>query len=64
MERELAGLEELSTVYFEGNPLQTMNVVTYRNKVRLALPRVRQIDASRSFFAPSTACHTGVRRRC
>lgn len=48
VEGELAGLEELSTVYLEGNPLQTKNVVTYRNKIRLALPRVRQIDASRS----------------
>ena len=33
-------------MYFEGNPLQTKNAVLYRNKVRLALPQVQQIDAS------------------
>ena len=51
VERELADKAELQTVYFEGNPLQRDSGATYRNKVRLALPRIRQIDASR-FFAP------------
>jgi protein phosphatase 1 regulatory subunit 7 len=46
VERQLASKEELKTVYFEGNPLQTRQPVLYRNKVRLALPRIRQIDAS------------------
>lgn len=42
----LGDKEHLETVYFEGNPLQTRQPVLYRNKVRLALPQVRQIDAS------------------
>lgn len=47
VEKVLADKEQLTTVYFEGNPLQKRQVVLYRNKVRLALPRVRQIDASK-----------------
>ena len=46
MERELADKKELSTVYFEGNPLQTRSPALYRNKVHLALPQIQQIDAS------------------
>ena len=46
VERELRDKKELATVYFEGNPLQRNNEVTYRNKIRLALPQVKQIDAS------------------
>jgi len=47
VERELVDKEHLETVYFEGNPLQTNGMAVYRNKVRLALPQVKQIDASR-----------------
>ncbi|MCJ1384746.1 Protein phosphatase 1 regulatory subunit sds22 [Xylographa soralifera] len=43
---ELADKQELTTVYFEGNPLQVQNPVLYRNKIRLALPQVKQIDAT------------------
>lgn len=50
VERELADKENLETVYFEGNPLQTRQPALYRNKVRLALPRVKQIDASKCFL--------------
>jgi protein phosphatase 1 regulatory subunit 7 len=46
VEKQLGDKEELETVYFEGNPLQIKNQVLYRNKVRLALPRVKQIDAT------------------
>ncbi|KAI9820111.1 MAG: hypothetical protein M1832_003818 [Thelocarpon impressellum] len=46
VEEQLAGKKELNTVYFEGNPLQTQNAVPYRNKLRLALPQVQQIDAT------------------
>ena len=46
VERELGDKEQLDTVYLEGNPLQRENPVTYRNKVRLALPRIKQLDAS------------------
>jgi protein phosphatase 1 regulatory subunit 7 len=48
VEKQLRDKEELETVYFEGNPLQKQSPVLYRNKVRLALPQVRQIDASKS----------------
>ncbi|KAL2112734.1 hypothetical protein VUR80DRAFT_6616 [Thermomyces stellatus] len=46
VERVLKDKKELSTVYFEGNPLQTRGPALYRNKVRLALPQVAQIDAT------------------
>ncbi|KEF53243.1 uncharacterized protein A1O9_10691 [Exophiala aquamarina CBS 119918] len=46
VERELADKEHLDTVYFEMNPLQLAGPALYRNKVRLALPQVSQIDAS------------------
>lgn len=47
VERELADKKELDTVYFEGNPLQSQNPMVYRNKVRLALPQLKQIDSSK-----------------
>lgn len=46
LERELSGKENLETVYLEGNPLQRQNAATYRNKVKLALPQIKQIDAT------------------
>ncbi|KAI1448575.1 protein phosphatases PP1 regulatory subunit sds22 [Annulohypoxylon stygium] len=46
IERELADKENLTTVYFEGNPVQLKQPALYRNKVRLALPQVQQIDAT------------------
>lgn len=46
VEGELADKENLTTVYFEGNPLQLRAPALYRNKVRLALPQVQQIDAT------------------
>lgn len=46
VERELKDKEKLQTVYFEGNPLQMNGPAVYRNKVRLALPQIAQIDAS------------------
>ena len=47
IEEQLKDKEELDTVYFEMNPLQTNQPVLYRNKVRLALPQIKQIDASK-----------------
>ncbi|KAI0151693.1 hypothetical protein GGR57DRAFT_179488 [Xylariaceae sp. FL1272] len=44
--RELSDKEGLTTVYFEGNPLQLKQPALYRNKVRLALPQIQQIDAT------------------
>jgi protein phosphatase 1 regulatory subunit 7 len=49
VEKQLGDKKRLNTVYFEGNPLQTKNPVVYRNKVRLALPQVQQIDASKFY---------------
>ena len=46
VEKELADKKELKTVYFEMNPLQLKNPALYRNKVKLALPLIQQIDAS------------------
>jgi protein phosphatase 1 regulatory subunit 7 len=46
IERELRDKKDLTTVYFEGNPLQLRGPAVYRNKVKLALPQVQQIDAS------------------
>ncbi|TAQ86392.1 hypothetical protein B7494_g5294 [Chlorociboria aeruginascens] len=46
VEKELGDKKHLNTVYFEGNPLQLRNPTLYRNKVRLALPQVMQIDAT------------------
>lgn len=47
VERELRNKEHLQTVYFEGSPLQRNQPVLYRNKVRLAIPHIKQIDASK-----------------
>jgi len=49
VERELKDKEQLTTVYFEGNPLQLRQPALYRNKVRLTLPQIQQIDASKSW---------------
>lgn len=46
VEQQLHDKEELETVYFEGNPLQRMQPALYRNKIKLALPHVIQIDAT------------------
>ncbi|KAI2614888.1 protein phosphatases PP1 regulatory subunit sds22 [Hypoxylon sp. NC1633] len=46
IERELGDKKNLTTVYFEGNPVQLRQPALYRNKVRLALPQVQQIDAT------------------
>jgi hypothetical protein len=47
VEQVLGKAEDLETVYFEGNPMQRKQPALYRNKVKLALPRIRQIDASK-----------------
>ncbi|QUC23699.1 uncharacterized protein UV8b_07940 [Ustilaginoidea virens] len=46
VEMALKDKASLSTVYFEGNPLQLRGPALYRNKIRLALPQVKQIDAT------------------
>ncbi|CAK7200954.1 protein phosphatase regulatory subunit Sds22 [Sporothrix eucalyptigena] len=46
VERCLRDKTKLETVYLEGNPLQLRGPALYRNKVRLTLPQVTQIDAT------------------
>lgn len=53
VEEHLKDKEKLNTVYFEGNPLQLKGPALYRNKVRLTLPQVMQIDASKFSFLMS-----------
>lgn len=46
IEAQLGKMENLDTVYLEGNPLQEQAGANYRRKVMLALPQVNQIDAT------------------
>ena len=46
---EKSGKEKLETVYLEGNPIERMGPAVYRGKVKMLVPRVRQIDACRFF---------------
>ncbi|CAD6584562.1 MAG: hypothetical protein TREMPRED_003863 [Tremellales sp. Tagirdzhanova-0007] len=46
LDTQLAHLANLDTVYLEGNPCQTNDMSGYRRKVILALPRVKQVDAT------------------
>ncbi|MBE3043447.1 leucine-rich repeat domain-containing protein, partial [Candidatus Bathyarchaeota archaeon] len=62
VERVLGGKKGLTTVYFEGNPLQLRGPALYRNKVRLALPQLSQIDAS--MWPPPLFCSSRCQARC
>lgn len=46
IEKELGTIKTLETVYLEGNPMQLKNRATYRNKIKLSLPNIKQIDAT------------------
>lgn len=46
VDKELSSIKTLQTVYLEGNPMHLKNRATYRNKIRLALPNIKQIDAT------------------
>lgn len=39
----------LETIYLEGNPCQQVESTSYRRKIMLALPQVKQIDATSVF---------------
>lgn len=43
---ELGKIDSLSTIYLEGNPCQKAEGSAYRRKIILALPQVKQIDAT------------------
>ncbi|KAI4112564.1 MAG: hypothetical protein LQ338_008297 [Usnochroma carphineum] len=64
IEKQLSDKKELDTVYFEGNPLQTKNPALYRNKVRLAIPQINQIDASMSSINLSIVFSLAVEAVC
>lgn len=57
VEKVLRDKAGLTTVYFEGNPLQLRGPAVYRNKVRLALPQLSQIDASTFCLPPDGVPH-------
>jgi Leucine-rich repeat (LRR) protein len=63
VEKELKDKEKLQTVYFEGNPLQTKGPAVYRNKVRLAIPHIMQIDASK-YSLPCSRLGSGCTDGC
>lgn len=46
LERELSSIKSLSTLYLEGNPCQQNDMTGYRRKIMLALPQLKQIDAT------------------
>lgn len=46
LHEELGGMKDLETVYLEGNPCQRNDMAGYRRKIMLALPQVKQIDAT------------------
>ncbi|WWC70835.1 uncharacterized protein I206_104787 [Kwoniella pini CBS 10737] len=46
LDSQLAPLKKLETVYLEGNPCQKNDMTGYRRKIILALPQIKQIDAT------------------
>lgn len=46
LDTQLRPLAKLETVYLEGNPVQMSDMAGYRRKVILALPQVKQVDAT------------------
>ena len=46
LEPQLRQISTLETVYLEGNPVQAKEGVHYRRKVILALPQLKQLDAT------------------
>lgn len=46
LESELGSMKCLETLYLEGNPCQKNDMTGYRRKIMLALPQLKQIDAT------------------
>ncbi|KAH7930192.1 L domain-like protein [Leucogyrophana mollusca] len=46
LEPQLQSIPTLETIYLEGNPCQQAEGANYRRKIALALPQVKQIDAT------------------
>jgi len=51
LESQLKNLASLETIYLEGNPCQQAESTSYRRKIMLALPQVKQIDATYVFLS-------------
>lgn len=45
VESQLSNKLHLETVYFIGNPLETKDNSSYRRKIKLIIPSIKQIDA-------------------
>ncbi|KAG5440822.1 hypothetical protein PCK2_000121 [Pneumocystis canis] len=43
IEKECKNMKKLVTIYLEGNPLQKINGSTYRNKIKIILPWIKQV---------------------
>lgn len=46
LEPQLKHISTLETIYLEGNPCQAKEGAAYRRKVILALPQLKQLDAT------------------
>lgn len=46
LEPQLKHISTLETIYLEGNPVQAKEGAHYRRKVILALPQLKQLDAT------------------
>ncbi|KAG6917007.1 hypothetical protein DXG01_004272 [Tephrocybe rancida] len=46
LEPQLGGIKTLETLYLEANPCQKKDMTGYRRKIMLALPQLKQIDAT------------------
>jgi len=46
LEPELKSISSLTTLYLEANPCQSNDMTGYRRKIMLALPQLKQIDAT------------------
>ncbi|KIL64461.1 hypothetical protein M378DRAFT_178792 [Amanita muscaria Koide BX008] len=53
LDTQLRSIASLETLYLEGNPCQTTDMANYRRKVKLALPQLKQIDATYAYFQSS-----------
>ncbi len=43
---ELSGIQTLETVYLERNPIHSKDASGYRRKAIMALPKIKQLDAT------------------
>ena len=46
LEPQLKNISTLETIYLEGNPCQAREGASYRRKVSLMLPQIKQLDAT------------------